>query len=68
MTPTFENILNQAQNLTSEERVKLAEMLMKTNNSKKSLVEKRREKIRAFRGKYKHILPTTKEFLADYLR
>lgn len=67
MTPTFENVLSQAKNLMSDERVKLAEMLMKTNGSKKNLVEKRRDKIRAFRGKYKHILPTTKEFLADYL-
>ena len=65
MTPTFENVWSQAKTLTSEERVKLAEMLIKTNDSKKSLAEKRREKIRVFRGKYKHILPTTEEFLAE---
>lgn len=65
MTPTFENLLSQAKNLTSEEKARLIKMLEQANGSEKNVVEKRREKIRAFRGKYRHILPTTEEFLAE---
>ncbi len=63
MTPTFEIVLNQAQSLTAVEREKLIESLKQTVQESQS--KKRREKIREFRGKFKHILPSTKEFLAD---
>lgn len=63
MTPTFETVLNQAQSLTKIEREKLIESLKRTTKQKQS--DKKREKIREFRGKYKHILPSTDEFLAD---
>ncbi len=63
MTPTFEVILNQAQNLTPVEREKLIESLKQMTKETQS--NKKREKIRAFRGKFKDILPSTKEFLSE---
>lgn len=66
MTPTFEVVLNQAQNLTAVEREKLIESLKQMDKVKQS--NNKREKIRAFRGKYKDILPSTKEFLAEKQR
>ncbi len=63
MTPTFEVVLNQAQNLTTVEREKLIDSLKQM--TKENQPNKKREKIRAFRGKYKDILPSTKEFLAE---
>ncbi|MDQ3633132.1 MAG: hypothetical protein M3405_01300 [Acidobacteriota bacterium] len=63
MTPTFEVVLNQAQNLTPVEREKLIESLKQM--AKENQSDKKREKIRAFRGKFKDILPSTKEFLAE---
>ncbi len=62
MTPTFETILTQAKSLPPNEREKLIESLKQINKENKTY--KKRDKIRAFRGKYSHILPSTEEFLA----
>ncbi len=63
MTQTFEIVLNQAQNLTPVEREKLIELLKQMDRKKHS--DKKREKIRAFRGKFSNILPSTKEFFTE---
>lgn len=62
MTPTFETILNQAKGLPASEREKLIESLKQISEKNES--GKRLGKIRAFRGKYSRILPSTEEFLA----
>lgn len=66
MTPTFETVLIQAKNLPLTEREKLIESLKQI--SEKNVSENRREKIRAFRGKFRHILPSVEEFLAEKLK
>jgi hypothetical protein len=63
MNATFETVLNQAQTLTTVEREKLIESLKKITKNHK--MDKKREKIREFRGKFSHILPSTEEFLAE---
>lgn len=63
MTPTFETVFEQAKELPLAERIKLITALSKGEIISKSGEGKRLEKIRAFRGKYRDILPSTKEFL-----
>ncbi len=63
MTPTFETVLTQAKSLPPTEREKLIESLKSV--SEKNVSENRREKIRAFRGKFRRILPSVEEFLAE---
>lgn len=65
MTPTFETIFEQAKNLSVAERAKLIKALSKTDSGQKSENQKRVEKIRAFRGKFRRILPSVEEFLAE---
>lgn len=63
MTPTFETVLTQAKSLPPIEREKLIESLRQV--LEKDVSENRREKIRAFRGKFRRILPSVEEFLAE---
>jgi len=63
MTPTFETVLTQAKSLPPTEREKLIESLKSV--SEKNVSENRREKIHAFRGKFRRILPSVEEFLAE---
>ena len=65
MTPTFETVFEQAKNLPSEERTELIKALLNTDSKQKSGNEKRMEKIRVFRGKFRRILPSVEEFLAE---
>ena len=65
MTPTFETVFEQAKSLPSNERAKLIKALSKTDFGQKSEDKKRVEKIRAFRGKFRRILPSVEEFLAE---
>ncbi len=62
MTPTFETVLENARELPLAERIKLITALSKGEINKNN-TEKRQEKIHAFRGKYRHILPNTKDFI-----
>lgn len=64
MSPTFEAVLNQAKTLKSEERAELIKALSQSSSKENGGTKKgHREKIRAFRGRYRHILPSSKEFL-----
>ena len=65
MTPTFETIFEQAKNLPLAERAKLIKALSKSDSKPKSENKKRVEKIRAFRGKFRRILPSVEEFLSE---
>lgn len=63
MTLNVEQVLTQAQALSPEEKKQLLEAL---NNSAgfPSAYEERLAKIRAFRGKYKHLFSSAEEFMA----
>ncbi len=65
MSATLELVLEQVKTLTESERAKLVEVLTHPKIQKKGSSQSRLEKIRAFRGKYRGILPSTDEFMAE---
>ena len=65
MSATLELVLEQVKTLTEEERVELMEVLTHPKVQKDGSSQSRLEKIRAFRGKYRDILPSTEEFMAE---
>ena len=65
MSPTFELVLNQVRSLTAVERSKLVEVLTKPQTSSGGFDLDRLKKIKSFRGKYRKILPSSEEFLAE---
>lgn len=65
MSATLESVLEQAKTLTESERSKLVEVLTHADAQKNGSSQTRQEKIRAFRGRYRGVLPTTEEFMAD---
>ena len=65
MSATLELVLEQVKTLTDSERAKLVEVLTYPNVQKNGSSQSRLEKIRAFRGKYRGMLPSIEEFMAD---
>jgi len=65
MSATLELVLEQAKTLSASERAKLVEALTRPDTQKNGTAQSRLEKIRAFRGKYRGILPSTEEFMAE---
>ena len=55
----------QVKTLTEEERAELVEVLMHPKVQKNGTFQSRLENIRAFRGRYRGLLPPTEEFMAD---
>ena len=65
MSPTLETVLEQVKTLSQSERSELVRVLSRPNIQENGTPESRLAKIRAFRGKYKGILPTTEEVMAE---
>ena len=65
MVATLEAILEQVKTLSDSERAKLVEALKSSNRSRNGTLKDRHDKIRAFRGKYRGILPGIDEFMAE---
>ena len=65
MSATLELVLEQVKTLTESERAKLVEVLTHSNVQKNGSARSRLEKIKAFRGKYRGMLPSTQEFMAE---
>lgn len=65
MSATLELVLEQAKTLTESERAKLVEALTHPNVQKNGSSQSRLEKIRALRGRYRGMLPSTEEFMAE---
>lgn len=65
MSPTFEIVLNQVKSLTPVEQSKLVEMITKPQTSGGGIDANRSNKIKSFRGKYRKILPSSEEFIAQ---
>jgi hypothetical protein len=65
MSATLELVLEQVKTLNESERAKLVEVLTHPHVRKNSSAQSRQEKIKAFRGKYRGMLPSTEEFMAE---
>lgn len=65
MSPTFELVLNQVRSLTPGEQSKLVDIITEPKTNGSRVDADRLNKIRSFRGKYRKILPSTKEFIAQ---
>lgn len=65
MSPTLELVLEQAKSLSESEQAELVRMLANPTTVRNGTVEDRLAKIKAFRGKYRGMLPSTEEFMAE---
>jgi len=65
MSPTLETVLEQVKTLSKSEQAELVRVLSHPKVQKNGSAESRLAKIRAFRGKYRSILPTTEEFMEE---
>ena len=65
MSPTLELVLEQVRSLTESEQAELVRMLAHPTTVRNGTAESRRAKIKAFRGKYRGMLPSTEEFMAE---
>lgn len=65
MSATLELVIEQVKTLTESERAELVDILTHPKVQKNGSTQSRLEKIRAFRGKYRGMLPSTEEFMAD---
>ncbi len=65
MSPTLELVLEQVRSLSESEQAELARILANPTTERRDTVEERLAKIKAFRGKYRGILPSTEEFMAE---
>jgi|CXWL01.1.fsa_nt_gi hypothetical protein len=65
MSATLELVIEQVKTLTESERAELVDVLTHPKVQKNGSTQSRLEKIRAFRGKYRGMLPSTEEFMAD---
>jgi hypothetical protein len=57
--------LEQVKTLTDHERAKLIELLMRPSVKKNGASQSRLEKIQAFRGKYRGVVPGTETFMVE---
>jgi hypothetical protein len=65
MMSTIETLLQEARLLPQLEQLKLAALLIQQAQSVVPIVEQRRAAFRRVRGKFKHLLPTVDEFMAE---
>jgi len=65
MSATLELVLEQVKTLTEEERAELVEVLRHPPIKQNGTVESRRAKIKAFQERFRGMLGSTEEFLAD---
>ena len=65
MSATLELVLEQVKTLTDVERAELVDVLTHRPVQKNGSSKSRLEKIKAFRGKYRGILPSTEQFMAE---
>ena len=65
MSATLEIVLEQVKTLNQSERAKLIDILTRPIVQKNGSEQSRLERIRAFRGKYRGMLPSTEEFMAE---
>ena len=71
MSPTLEMVLEQVKSLSESERAELMRALSRPTakrNGTTESVESRMDKIRAFQERFRGVLPTTEEFLAEKRR
>ncbi len=65
MSPTLEIVLAQVKSLSESEQAELVRALSRPESKRNGTKESRLAKIRAFRGRYRGILPSTEEFMAE---
>lgn len=65
MSPTFELVLEQAKTLNESEKAELVRVLSRPVTTRNGTTESRRAKIRAFQERFRGILPSTEEFMAE---
>ncbi len=65
MSATLEAVLEQVKTLSPTERAKLVEFLRHPNVRKNGTVESRMAKIKAFQERFRGMLPSTEEFMAE---
>ena len=65
MSATLELVLEQVKTLSESERAKLVEVLTHPNVRKNGSAESRRAKIRAFQERFRGMLGSTEEFMAE---
>jgi hypothetical protein len=65
MSPTLEIVLEQVKSLSESEQAELVRALSRPKAIRNGTEETRLAKIRAFRGRYRGILPSTEEFMAE---
>ena len=65
MSPALEIVLNQIRSLTPVEQSVIVEMLTKPQTNGSRINADRLNKIKSFRGKYRKILPSSDEFIAQ---
>lgn len=65
MSPTLELVLEQVKTLTESERSKLVEVLRHSPVKKNGTVESRRAKIKAFQERFRGMLGSSEEFMAE---
>ena len=65
MSPTFEVVLEQVKSLSESEQAELVRVLSRPAMVRSGTVESRRAKIKAFQERYRGMLPSTEEFMAE---
>ena len=65
MSPTLEMVLEQVKSLSESEQAELVRVLSRPQTTKTGTAESRRAKIRAFQERFRGMLPSTEEFLAE---
>jgi archaellum biogenesis protein FlaJ (TadC family) len=65
MTQTFELVLNEALSLSEAERARLISILSRSSARASESKDRRMEKIRDFQKRFRGVLPSTEEFMAE---
>ncbi|MEO6051066.1 MAG: hypothetical protein ABIP78_07010 [Pyrinomonadaceae bacterium] len=68
MSPTLEMVLEQVNNLSEAERTELMRAIARPASKRIGTNKSRLAKIKAFRGRYRGIMPTTEELIAEKRR
>lgn len=65
MSPTFEIVLEQVKSLNESERAELVRVLSRPETVRNGTAESRRARIKAFQKRFRGLLPSTEEFMAE---
>ena len=65
MSPTFEVVLEQVQSLSKSERAELVRVLSRPASTRNGTVESRMAKIKAFQERFRGMLGSSEEFMAE---